>query len=183
MGAEKNISMNKPKEQIRMTPLDLFSRDEWKEILERFAGKVRMAACLGDPAGNPIECRADRYPLCTAIRNDRKSATFICGQASATMSAVVKKTMETELDYCQVGLIRLVVPIVRNGETIGQVFACGLASREEEIDSETVAKQLGISEDEVLEIAKATPFGSEKEIESVAADPFDELNAESIQRG
>ena len=161
-----------------MTPLDLFTQDEWQGILERFARKAKMAACLGDAEGKPIRCSSDRYPLCVAIRDKEESLTFICSQASATMSAVVKKTMRPELEYCQVGLMRLVVPIVRNGETIGQVFACGLASRQEEIDYHTVAKQLGISEDQVLEMAKSTPFGSEEEIESMAAELFDELNAE-----
>jgi ligand-binding sensor protein len=160
-----------------MTPLDILSKNEWEEILEQFARSSRMASCLGDAKGSVIQCRSDRYPLCAAIRGNQETLTYICSQASATMSAVVKKTMRPELDYCQAGLMRVVVPVVRNGETVGQIFACGLASEEEEIDTNSLAKQLGISEDEVREMAKSTPLGSEEAVEREAAELFASINA------
>lgn len=160
-----------------MTPLDIMSKKEWEGLLDRFARKINMAACLGDAKGSPIQCRSDRYPLCVAIRGNQETLTYICSQASATMSAVVMKTMKPELDYCQAGLMRVVVPIVGDGATIGQIFACGLASGEDEIDTSLLARQLGISEDEVRDMVKSTPFGSEEEIENEAAGLFNEINA------
>jgi ligand-binding sensor protein len=165
-----------------MTPLDILTKNEWEEILDGFARKTGMTTCLGDEKGNPIQCKADRYPLCVAIRGNQESLTFICSQAATTMSAVIRKTIKPELDYCQAGLMRVAVPIVRNGETVGQIFACGVASEEEEIDASSLSKQLGISEDEVREAAKATPVGSEEEIESAAAELFHQVNAVDDRR-
>lgn len=160
-----------------MTPLDMMSKDEWDEILEEFARKTQMVACLGDPKGSVIQCRSDRTPLCLAIRSNQETLTYICGQASTSMGAVITKTLKPELDYCQAGLMRIAVPIVREGSMIGQVFACGLASEEEEIDISLLAKQLQVTENEVREMVKSIPVGTEEAVEREAAESFDKINA------
>ena len=160
-----------------MTPLDVMSKDEWDEILDQFAQKTRMVACLGDPNGNVIQCRSDRTPLCFAIRSKQETLTYICSQASITMSAVIAKTLKPELDFCQAGMMRVALPIVRDGSMIGQVFACGLASEEEEIEVSLLAKQLGIPENDVREMVGSTPVGTEEAVEKAVAELFDKINA------
>lgn len=160
-----------------MTPLDIMSKDEWDEILQEFARKTKMVACLGDPKGNVIQCRSERTPLCHAIRSKQDTLTFVCGQASTTMSAVIAKTLKPELDFCQAGLMRVAVPIVRDHSMIGQVFACGLASEEEEIEISLLAKQLEISENEVQEMVKSIPVDTEEAVEREAAELFNKINS------
>jgi ligand-binding sensor protein len=108
--------------------------------------------------------------------------TFICSQASETMGAVIAKTLESELDFCHAGLIRVAVPIVRDGNMIGQVFACGLASDEEEIDISLLASQFSVSEDEVREMVKSIPVGSEKAVERETAELYAKINAVDGER-
>jgi ligand-binding sensor protein len=158
-----------------MTPLDLKSEDEWKEILDRFSTEVNMTACLTDDVGKQLFCSGDRFPLCASVRDDKDALTFICAQTNTAMLAVVKKRLQPEVDCCEAGLLRLVVPIVQNNELIGQVTACGLATEDDETDTFLVAKQLGIPEAEVAELAKSTPAGSEEKLKQSGARLFEEL--------
>jgi ligand-binding sensor protein len=152
------------------------NKEEWRKILARFAQESKMTACLTDDTGGNPECFFDRYPLCAAVRRDQEATTFICSQTNTAMLAVVKKTLKPEIDICEAGLIRLVVPIVQDGRLIGQVFACGLASRDEVVNSFLIAKHLNITEEQVLELAQSTPFGSEEKLKPLADSLFKELN-------
>ncbi len=159
-----------------MTPYDLKKKSEWDELLKQCATDLRMTACLADEAGIALQCRAERYPICAAIRENETATSFICSQASAAMTAVVRKSLKPEVDVCDVGLIRVVVPLVRDGKLVGQITACGLGSDEEELDPFVVAKQLGITEEQVLDFAKSTPAGSEEKLQPVIDRLFEQLN-------
>jgi ligand-binding sensor protein len=149
---------------------------ELQRTLDDFARKIRMTTCMTDETGKNPNCCLERYPLCAAIRNNQTAATFICSQTNTAMLAVVKKTLEPEIDFCEAGLIRLVIPVVKNGELKGQVFACGLAAEDEELNSFLIAKQLNMPEHEVLELAKSTPFSSIEQLKQPVDLMFRMLN-------
>lgn len=159
-----------------MTPLDLKTKEEWEEILDRFARDAKMTACLTDETGKQLICASERFPLCKAIRENHDALTFICSQTNTAMLAVVKQTLRPEVDACEAGLIRVAIPIFRDGSLVGQVTACGLASNDEELNSFLVSKLSGIPEEEVLKLAESTPLGSEEELRQVSARLFDELS-------
>jgi ligand-binding sensor protein len=166
-----------------MTLMDLKKKEAWKSILDRFSLDVNMTACLIDEAGNSLLCSFDRYPLCRTIRDDQEAATYICSQTNIAMIAVVKRTLRPEVDVCEAGLLRVVVPIVQDGVVVGQIAACGLASEDEELGSFVVAKQLGVSEEQVEGLARSTPFGSEEELQRLGERLFDELSSNRSQPG
>jgi ligand-binding sensor protein len=159
-----------------MTPYDLKTEEAWNEVLRRFAGQIEMTACLTDDAGKNLLCHGDRFPLCAAVRDKKEALTFICSQTNTAMLAVVKKTLAPEIDRCEAGLIRLVVPLVRDARLVGQVVACGLAARDEELDPFLIARQLGIPEERVSELARSTPFSSDEELQPLVDRLFHELN-------
>jgi len=141
-----------------------------------FAQEVQMTTCVTDENGTNPKCCFERYPLCAAIRKNQTATTFICSQTNTSMLAVVRKTGRPEIDLCEAGLIRVVVPILRDGKLKGQVFACGLALEEEELNCFLIAKQLNMSEQEVLDLAKSTPFGSIEQLRLPADRMFKALN-------
>lgn len=161
-----------------MTPLDLKNRKEWAGILARVAEATKMTATLTDDQGNHIlEEQGQRYPLCLKIREKEASRTFICSQTNVAMLEEAKRALEPVIDECEAGLVRMVVPICRDGVLIGQLTACGLASKEEEeIDPFLIAKQVGVSEGEVEDLATLTPAVSKADIRRIAAQLHDELN-------
>jgi ligand-binding sensor protein len=156
--------------------MDLKEKVEWKSILDRFSHDTDMTACLIDESGNMLLCSKDRYPLCKAIRDNQEATTFICSQTNSAMLAVVKRTLRPEVDACEAGLLRVVVPIVRDGVVVGQIAACGVASRNEELESFVVARQLGVSEEQVTDLARSSPFGSEEELLRLGTRLFEELS-------
>ena len=160
-------------------PMDLETEERWKEIIGRFAGKVAMTSCLTDDAGaHPNFCYPDRYPLCAAIRENPDAATFICGRVNVAMLAVVTKTLRPGIEICDAGMLRLAVPIVRDGVLVGQVVACGLASDDEDVEIDTfgVSLQLDLPEEDVMKLTRSTPVGSEAELELHAQQLFELLN-------
>jgi ligand-binding sensor protein len=167
----------KNEENVVMTPLDLRSREEWEEILDRLARDVNMTACLTDDKGAVLFCRRDRFPLCAAVRGNQDALTYICSQRNTIMLATVGKTLKPALDCCEAGLLRLVVPVLADGALVGQITSCGLQPKGEEPETFLVAKQLGISEEEVGKLAESTPVGEEEELRIVADRLFDQLSS------
>ena len=144
---------------------------ELQKIMENFSREVQMTTCMTDGTGADPKCCFDRYPLCAAVKSNRTAATFICSQTNTAMLAVVRKTRKPEIDFCEAGMIRIVVPVLEDGELKGQVFACGLAAKDEELNSFLLAKQLDLPEQEILELAESTPFGSIEKLR----EPVDRL--------
>ena len=161
-----------------MTPFDLKSREEWLDVVARAYEETGMTATLTDDKGKHIlDEQGERYPLCRKIRENETSLTFICSQTNTAMLEEVKQTGKPVIDECEAGLIRMVVPIFRDGVLIGQLTACGLAAKgEDEVDPFLIAKQAGISEEEVAELAAHTPAVAKEEIEAIADRFFAELN-------
>lgn len=136
-----------------------------------------MAACLTDAEGNILQSEGERSPLCAHIRNNNEALIFICSQTNRTMLAEVTQTMKPLVDVGEAGLCRLVVPIIVNGAIIGMVTACGAALEGVEIEGFLIAKQIGLSEDEVARLAKSTPTSKEEDIVEVATSLFEKINA------
>jgi ligand-binding sensor protein len=160
-----------------MTPLDVKSRPEWDEIVARFARTAGMTACLTDAAGAQLLCHGDRFPLCAAVRAEPSALSAICAQTSAAMLGVVQRSLAPAVDVCAGGLLRVVAPIARDGRLIGQVTACGLAPAGEELDPFLIARELGIAEETVVELAGQTPAVEEAELEAAVERLFRELDA------
>lgn len=160
-----------------MTLMDWKTAEQWADILTRFACETQMAAALIDDEGIILQCQGERFPLCQAVRDHQQSLTFICGQTNTAMFAEVKKARRPITDLCEGGLLRMVVPLVWEDEVVGQVNACGLAPADEELDPFILAKQMDISEGEVLALARSTPTGDEEELQAIADQLFADLSS------
>jgi ligand-binding sensor protein len=159
---------------------DLKTEEEWQELLDALSCSTKMAACLTDREGNIIQSRGDRNPLCAQIRKNKESLTFICSQTNRSMLAEVLQTGEPVVDLGEAGLCRMVVPIIVEGEMIGMVTACGAALAGEEIEEFLIAQQIGISEGEVVKLAKSAPTCKEEDIGEVARCLFEEIRASMV---
>jgi ligand-binding sensor protein len=160
-----------------MDVLDLKSKEDWQAVLHEIADKTKMTVTLTDDKGNHIlHTQGTRCPLCSKIREKKEALTFICSQCNTAMLEEAKQILEPVVDFCDAGLTRMVVPIVRDGVLIGQLTACGGAAKDEEIDLFLVAQQVGITEEEVQSLADTTPAVSTEEVKKVANMSFADLN-------
>ncbi len=169
--------------EIGRNPLGLMSKKEWIELLDRIAIETKMSVILTDDKGYHIlHAHGERCPLCLKIREQKEALTYICSQCNTAMLAEARQALRPVIDYCDAGLSRMVVPVVRDSVLVGQVTACGGSPEEEEIDLFLIAKQVGISEQEVETLAASTPVVYEDKIEEIASRTFTELNPQRHAR-
>jgi len=161
-----------------MEPYDLKTEKEWKEILATLSFKTKMTASLTDRKGNIIQSKGEYCPLCATIRGNKESLAFICSQTSQSMLAEVMETGKPIVDIGEAGLYRMVVPIMVRREIIGTVSVCGCAVEGEEIDEFYIAKQTGLSENEVLQLASFTPTCKQKDVKVIADQLLQTINSD-----
>lgn len=147
-----------------MEPLRLMAEEDWRAILRAFSSQVRMAACLTDASGNLLFCHRERPPICQAIREDDGARSAVCGHVNASMLLELERKQWPVLGICDAGLVRLAVPVLGDNELVGQVTACGLASAEEEVDCFLISKLVGLSDEQVKQLALALPVGLSREL-------------------
>ena len=154
---------------------DLKTDAEWDALLEGFASECGMTAVLTDATGAILREHGDRFRLCTAIREHDGALAFICSQTASAMLQELRSSLQPMIDLCEAGLVRVVVPVVRDGELVGQIGACGLASADEEFDPFLVAQTLEVDEEPVMELFRDTPTRPTAELERAAQRLFREL--------
>lgn len=149
-----------------MDPRELKNDDQWRELLEKVSEETGMAAALTNGDGGVLIEVGERFELCRTIRAKPEALTFICAQSSSAMLAEVRQSSQPVVDECDGGLLRMALPVLHQGQLVGQVVACGVKG--EEVDAFLVSKQVGISEAEAEELAERSPIGNEAELEALA---------------
>ena len=161
-----------------MDPFEIRDRESWISLLTTVAEASGLAMSLTDPGGKIILSAGDRNPLCTKIRDNSQALTYICSQTNTAMTQQVKETMKPVLETCEGGMLRLAMPIIRNGEVIGQVTGCGVAEDLEEIDPFYLSQQIGLTEEEVGELVGKVPVKTPESLQDIAKDVLPKLNPE-----
>ncbi|MBW2060197.1 MAG: PocR ligand-binding domain-containing protein [Deltaproteobacteria bacterium] len=123
------------------------SNEEIQALLDEVSEELKMTTSYVDPQGTILLNGGTHNPLCALIRDKEDSLKFICSLTSQRMLKEVEKTKESLIDFCELGLLRFVVPIFADEGLVGAFTGCGTGHPEESIDSFYVAKQLGIEED------------------------------------
>ncbi len=103
--------------------------------------------------------------LCPVVKAHDSGQSFICAVAHMNIADMAKKSAETVIEECDAGLLKLVVPIIVNGEFLGAVGACGLLLDDGDIDLFMVNKTIELGEEEIEELS-----GDIKRISSEDAD-------------
>ncbi len=159
-----------------MKPSDLMTDEEWDALLNRYSTECGMAVALTDASGAILRESGKRFPLCAKIRENDTALSFICSQTNTAMLQTVRTTLAPEIDLCEAGLVRVVIPIVREGALVGQIAACGKASQDEEFDPFLAAQTLEVDEEEVLGYFEGTPTCTADDMKAAAKRLFDELS-------
>ena len=147
---------------------DIAPLERWMDLENDINARSGMDANVFDTRGyriSPQKHWANR--LCPAIKDTDKGQSFICAPAHMNIAAQAMRSREPVIEECDAGMIKLVVPIFRNGEFVGAVGACGLRFADSDIDSFLVNKMTDIDEGTVEALAASVP--------SVSRDKAEEL--------
>lgn len=91
--------------------------------------------------------------LCPEIKATDKGQSFICAVAHMNVAAMALQTREPQIEECDAGLVKIVVPIFAEDEFVGAVGACGLLLDEGEIDTFLINKITEIDEERAEQLA------------------------------
>ncbi|MBW1710391.1 MAG: PocR ligand-binding domain-containing protein [Deltaproteobacteria bacterium] len=91
----------------------------------------------------------------------------------------VKTSGKSLIDFCELGLLRFVVPIFSEGEMIGAFTGCGTWHPEESIDSFFVSKQLEIEENKAEDLIETVARADPEKVKQVVEKTMEWINEKS----
>jgi ligand-binding sensor protein len=127
-----------------------------------------MAATLVDRDGKILLHAGDYPEICRRVRARETSLSFVCGQTSQVMMKQAERSRRPQVDLCQIGLCKMVIPLFDGDEFIGATAVCSRALVGEELDPFLVAQELGMKEEEALALLRSTPQVEEQTVRAVA---------------
>lgn len=154
-----------------MQMTDILSKEAWQaleqEIHDRFGLNARVYDDKGFTfTGHLTWCNR----ICPAIKAKPSGVSAICSVAHMAMAAEAKASGEPVVGECDAGLLKVCVPVMKDGALVGVVGGCGRLLDEGEVDTFMVEKSAGIPEDEVLELSSGLTVMTTAEAEALAEE-------------
>ena len=147
---------------------DLLPLEKWMEFEQEISRRSGLGANVFGTDGVRIT-DFHHWPnrLCPAIKATDKGQAFICAVAHMNLATEAVNTSAPVVEECDAGLMKMVVPIIVNGEYLGAVGACGLLRDDNEPDAFLINKISEIDEEKVEELAQG--------ISTISSDKVKEL--------
>lgn len=135
-----------------MELIDVLGRENWQKMLDNISAEYGVEALLLDENAAVVIRTGNLNSLCRRLREKPDNRTFICAQAASAMTGEMKVTLEPVNDFCDAGMKRFAVPVVRGGRFLGQVVVCGIITDPDEVVPEMLAQQTDITVEEAREL-------------------------------
>jgi ligand-binding sensor protein len=132
--------------------MDIRSDEEtWTKLLAEVEAECGMTTTLYDLEGHVIRRSGDfANGLCRQVQAHASAVTTVCSVAQQNIGREAQLSKEPAIGECDLGMVKLVVPILQGDAVIGFIGACGsrepdveveafLASRSLEVDEESLA--------------------------------------------
>jgi ligand-binding sensor protein len=137
-----------------MEMTDLLPRKEWAELERTIHDRYGLNARVYDAKGFSFTgyttwCNR----LCPVLKSVPAALSAICSVAHQAMAAQARVERESVIDACDIGLLKICVPVIVGDEFVGVVGGCGLLLDDEEVDTFFLGKATGLDEETVEEMA------------------------------
>jgi len=136
-----------------MTLLDISPVEKWIDLEKEINKRSNLNASVFDAEGIRItDFKKWANRLCPVVKADEKGQSYICAVAHQNAAGQARKAGQSAIVECDAGLVKVVVPIIVNGEFLGVAGGCGLLQKDGEVDTFLVNKttDLGVGEIESL---------------------------------
>ncbi len=148
---------------------DLLPLEKWMELETEICRRSGLAANVFGTDGVRItDFHHWSNRLCPAIKATDKGQAFICAVAHMNLAAEAVRTGKPVIEECDAGLMKMVTPIIVNGEYLGAVGACGLLRDDNEPDTFLVNKITEIDEETLEGLSQGIATISSDNIEALA---------------
>ena len=159
-----------------MTIYDIKSKEEWQRILDSFCQEFGMPCAITDKENAVLQVCGQRNPLCSEIRSIKAASSFICSQAQQFMAEAAKEKRRPIIDFCDAGMIKLVIPVFSESDFVGTLTACGAAIGGEELEAFFIEKSTKLSEQEIEALIQRVPGGDLPKISEVTEKFFHQIH-------
>ena len=127
-----------------MTLLDLLTVEEWNEFSKQMHQKYGISFGISDTAGARVSTYANWCnQLCPEIKSNPQSLAAVCAVAAQHFTDRTRQSREPEIDFCDIGLLKIAVPIFVGDTFLGTAGGCGFLSESGEVDAFMIGKVMG----------------------------------------
>lgn len=105
--------------------------------------------------------------LCPVIKAIDKGQSFICAVAHMNIAIMAGKTGKPVVEECDGGLIKMVVPVIVDGQMIGGFSGCGFVSENGEVDTFMINRTTGIEEEKLVSLSEDIPVLTQKRADEI----------------
>jgi len=159
-----------------VTMYDIKSEEEWQRILDSLYQELGMPSAITDKGNTVLKVSGQRNPLCSKIRSIKEASSFICSQAQQYMAESAKETKRPVIDFCDTGMLKLVIPFFRQTEFVGTLTACGASIKGEELEAFFIEKSTELNEAEIEALIQQVPGGDLPKISEVTQKLFQQIH-------
>ncbi len=150
---------------------DLLSTEEWTDFEREFHAQTGLDTNVYDPDGFTFTgVKQWANSLCPAIKSRPDALQSICSVAHQNLAQIAMHTKAPVVEECDIGLLKICVPVFFNEEFIGAVGGCGHLLEESEVDTFLVHKMTDLQESEVEELASDVRVITRADAEAVAEE-------------
>lgn len=147
---------------------DLAPEEKWRALQDELHERFHLNADIMDGEGKRLFSNTWGNDLCRAIRNDEKGFSSICVTAGQMFSHLLKQG-EPFAEECDGGMMRVSVPVKRDGTVVGAVGGCGLVPEDGEVDPFTIGMMSGLEEKSVEKLAPSVTVAGEDRVREIQA--------------
>lgn len=154
-----------------MKMINLLSKEDWKSLEEEFHRQTGLDTNVYDSEGFTFTgLKQWANKLCPVIKANPESLQAVCSVAHQNMAQQAKQTGRTVIEECDIGLVKICVPVMLGNEFIGAVGGCGLLMEGGEVETFMVHKLTGMDESKVEKLAAGIKTISEAGAREVAEE-------------
>lgn len=146
---------------------DLQPKEKWVELQQELHDRFHFNADVMDRDGARLAGNTWGNDLCRAIRGDAKGHGAICAPAGQVFAHLMQEGRASFVEECDAGMVRISVPVIKDGELLGAVGGCGLLPEEGEVDEFMVEMSTDMDADTVAGLAKTVPAASEERVREI----------------
>ncbi|CCH48868.1 PocR ligand-binding domain-containing protein [Pseudodesulfovibrio piezophilus] len=151
---------------MKMT--DLMPMGKWLELEKDLHEKYHINAEVVEEDGKRVtNRRLWCNSLCKAIRESDKGVGGICAPAGQEFVRLTREERLPFVEECDLGLAKISVPVIVNGELVGAVGGCGPLPEGNELEDFMVQATMGMEEEEVCQLAETIPTISQEKLKEM----------------
>jgi len=146
---------------------DFQSVEKWVELQDELHERFALNADVMNKEAKRLAGNTWGNELCREIRGDAKGFGSICAPAGQMFLQLMQQGQKPFAEECDAGMMRICVPVIKDGEFLGAVGGCGVVPADGEVDEFTIDMMSNLDADNITEMAKEVQIASPERVQEI----------------